>query len=116
MTKISNSPQLQVYGKDESVMLANFTGTINPVAILEDKVIQLLSEQCRKAKEEAQNAGGNLSASLELFSTLEGVLKSYRKIRDEYYDRIDIEREREEAEQRLQEAMSEIKVSTPPSE
>jgi hypothetical protein len=114
LTTNSNSPLLQVFGKDDSVMLANFTGTNKPVAILDDKVIDLLFDQSRNARAESLKMEGNVSAALELCTTLDAILKSYRKFRDEYYDRIDIEREREEAEQRLQEAMNGIKVSPPP--
>ena len=94
-------------------MLANLAGTDNPVAVLDDKTVDQLFNQSRKARTEALKTGGDTSAVLELCTTLDGVLKSYRKIRDEYYDRIDIEREREEAEQRLQEASSAINGSTP---
>lgn len=92
-------------------MLANFTGASNPVAILDDKVLDLLFVQCRNARAEALKTGGNASATFELCSTLEGVLKSYRKMRDEYHHRLDIELERDEAEQRLQDAMNALKKS-----
>jgi len=94
-------------------MLANPAGTNNPVAVLDDKIVDLLFNQSRKARTEVLKTGGDASAVLELCTTLDGVLKSYRKIRDEYYDRIDIEREREEAEQRLQDASNAIKASPP---
>ncbi len=83
-------------------MLANITGANDPVAILDDKILDLLFVQCRNAKAEALKAGG--SATLELFTTLDGVLKSYRNMRDEYHHRVEIELERDEAEQRLQAA------------
>jgi hypothetical protein len=104
MTTISKLPLLQVIDQDGSVMLANITGTNNPVAILDDKVLDLLSVQCRNARAEAVKTGGNVNAALDLCTTLDGVLKSYRKMRDEYHHRLDIELERAEAEQRLQEA------------
>ena len=104
MTTTSNSPLLQVLDQGCSVMLAHITGTNNPVAILDDKVLDLLFVQCRNARAETLKTGGNASATLELCTTLEGVLKSYRKMRDEYHHRLEIELEREEAEQRLQEA------------
>jgi hypothetical protein len=109
MTTTSKSPLLQVHGQDGQVMLANITGTNNPVAVLEDKVLDLLFVQCRKARAEALKTGGDASPTLELCTTLDGVLKSYRKMRDEYHHRLDIELERDEAEQRLQEAMNALK-------
>jgi ABC-type transporter lipoprotein component MlaA len=114
MTTVSKSPLLQVLGQDGSVMLANITGTDNPVAILDDKVLDLLFVQCRNAKAEALKTGSNVSATLDLCTTLDGALKSYRKIRDEYHHRLDIELERAEAEQRLQDAINAIQKSPPP--
>jgi len=111
MTTISKSPPLQVFGQDGPVMLANITGAINPVAVLDDKVLDLLFVQSRNAKAEAQKTGNNASATLELCTTLDGVLKPYRKMRDEYHHRLDIELERDEAEQRLQDAMNALKKS-----
>ena len=111
MTTISQSPLLQVIDQDGSVMLANIAGTDNPVAILEDKVLDLLVAQCRNARAEALKSGGNASAALDLCTTLDGVLKSYAKIRNDYLDRIDIERERAEAELRLQKASNAIEKS-----
>lgn len=111
LTTISNSPLLQVFGQEGSVMLANITGANNPVAILDDKVLDLLFVQCRNARAEALKTGGDANATLELCKTLDGVLKSYRKMRDEYHHRLDIELERDEAEQRLQEAMNALKKS-----
>lgn len=113
MTTISNSPLLQVIDQKDSVMLASITGTNNPVAILDDKVLDLLFVQCRNARTEALKAGGNASATLELCTTLEGVLKSYRKMRDEYHHRLEIELERDDAEQRLQDVQNEIQKSPP---
>jgi hypothetical protein len=110
----SNSSLLQVLDQDGSVMLANITGTNNPVAILDDKILDLLFVQCRNARAEALKMGGNASVTLELYATLDGVLKSYRKMRDEYHHRIEIELEREEAEQRLQEASNAIQKSQLP--
>jgi hypothetical protein len=111
MTMISKLPLLQVFDQEGSVMLANITGTNDPVAILDDKIIDLLFGQCRNARAEALKIGGDVSATLELCTTLDGVLKPYRKIRDEYNDRLDIERERAEAEQRLQDASNALKNS-----
>ncbi|MGB8408876.1 MAG: hypothetical protein WCE58_03070, partial [Gallionella sp.] len=67
MTTIFNSPLLQVLGQKGSVMLANITGANNPVAILDDKVLDVLLVQCRNARTEAQKTGG--SAALELCAT-----------------------------------------------
>jgi hypothetical protein len=106
MTTISKSPLLQVLDQDGSVMLANITGTNNPVAILDDKVLDQLFDQSRNARAEALNTGGNANATLELCTTLDGVLRSYRRMRDEFHHRIDIELERDEAEQRLQNAQN----------
>lgn len=113
MTTNSNPPLLQVFGQDDSVMLAHIAGTNNPVAILDDKILDLLFDQSRNAKAEALKTAGNGSAALALCTTLDGILKSYRKMRDEYHHRLEIELEREEAEQRLQEAMNAIKASPP---
>jgi len=95
-------------------MLANFAGESNPVAILDDKFIDLIFAQCRNARLEAVKAGGDMDATLELCTTLDGVLKAYRKMRDEYHHRLDIELERDEAEQRLQDAINAIQQSAPP--
>lgn len=114
MTTISDSPLLQVIGQKGPVMLANITGANDPVAILDGKVLDLLFVQCRNAKAEALKTGGGASASLELCTTLDDVLKSYRNMRDEYHHRLEIELEREEAEQRLQDATNAIQKSQPP--
>jgi hypothetical protein len=114
LTTTSDSPPLQVFRQEGSVMLANFTGETNPVAVFDDKFIDLLFAQCRNARAEAAKAGSDATATFELCATLDGVLKSYRKIRDEYHHRLDIELEREEAEQRLQDAINAIQKSTPP--
>jgi hypothetical protein len=95
-------------------MLANFTGGTNPVAVFEDKFMDQLFAQCRNARAEATKTGSDGNAILELFTALDAVLKSYRKIRDEYHHRLDIELEREEAEQRLQDAIDAIQKSIPP--
>ena len=116
MTTTSNSPLLKVFDQKDSVMLANFAGTHNTVAILEDKVVDRLFAQCRNARAEALKVGGNASATLELCTTLEGILKSYRKMRDEYHHRIEIELERDDAEQRLQDVQNAIQKSPPPSQ
>lgn len=111
MTTIPDSPLLQIRDQSGSVMLANVTGTDNTVAILDDKVLDLLFDQNRTARAEALKTGSNASASLELCTTLDGVLKSYRKMRDEYQHRLEIELERDEAEQRLQEAQNALQKS-----
>jgi hypothetical protein len=111
MTTISNSPLLQIFDQAGSVMLANITGSSNPIAILDDEVLDLLFVQCRNARAEALKTGGNVNATLDLCTTLDGVLKSYRKMRDEYHHRLEIELEREEAEQRLQVAQNALQKS-----
>ena len=113
MTTISNPPTLQVFDRNDPVMLASITGTSDLVGTLDDKVLDLLFAQCRNARAEALKAGDNASATLELCTTLEGVLKSYRKMRDEYHHRLEIELEREDAEQRLQDVQNEIQKSPP---
>ncbi|MGC2164696.1 MAG: hypothetical protein WA632_01630, partial [Gallionella sp.] len=60
------------------------------------------------AKAEALKASGTAPAIIELCETLERVLKNYRIIRDEYFHRIEIEAERDDAEQRLQDAINAI--------
>jgi hypothetical protein len=111
MTTLPKAPLLQVLDQDGSVMLANIPGTNNPVAILDDRVLDLLFAQCRDARAEALKADGNVGAAFDLYRTLDGVLKSYMKIRNEYYDRIEIERERAEAELKLQGAINALKES-----
>jgi hypothetical protein len=115
LTTISNSP-LQVLDRKDPVMLANITGTSNLVGTLDDKVLDQLFAQCRNARTEALKAGDNASATLELCTMLEGILKSYRKMRDEYHHRIEIELERDDAEQRLQDVQNAIQNSPPPSQ
>jgi hypothetical protein len=111
LTTIPDSPLLQVRDQSGPVMLANVTGTDNPVAILDDKVLDLLFDQNRDARAEALKTGGNASAMLELCTTLDSVLKPYRKMRDEYQHRLEIELERDEAEHRLQEAQNALQKS-----
>ncbi|MBI5430164.1 MAG: hypothetical protein HY938_06870 [Nitrosomonadales bacterium] len=94
-------------------MLANIPGTGDPVAILDNKVIDQLFVQCRNARAEALKNGGDASATIELCTALDGVLKSYRKMRDEYLHRVEIELERDEAEQRLQDVQNAIQKSAP---
>ena len=113
MTTSSGSPLLQIFGQEGPVRLALVSGENKPVAILDDQVLDLLFVQCRNARAEAQKTGGDASATLALCTTLEEVLRSYRKMRDEYHHRLEIELEREEAEQRLQEASNAIQKSTP---
>jgi len=114
LTTISNSPLLQVFDQEGSVKLVSITGAHNPVALLDDKVLDLLFVQCRNARAEALKAGSNVGATLELCTTLDVVLKSYRKMRDEYHHRIEIELERDDAEQRLQDVQNEIQKSQSP--
>ena len=116
MTTTSNQPLLQVFDQADSVMLANITGTSDLVGTLDDKVLDQLFVLCRNARAEALKAGDDASATLELCTTLEDVLKSYRKMRDEYHHRIEIELERDDAEQRLQDVQNEIQKSTPTSQ
>ena len=92
-------------------MLANTPGDEKPYAVFDDKIVDQLFTQCRIAKAEAKKAGSDANATLALCTLLEDALKSYRKIRDEYYDRLEIERERDEAEDRLNEVTSEIQKS-----
>ena len=109
----TNDALLQVYNRDGSAMLANFPASEQPYAVFDDKVVDQLFALCRIAKTEATKAGSGANATLELCAALEGVLKPYRKIRDEYYDRLEIEREREDAEERLQDVQNEIQKSHP---
>jgi hypothetical protein len=111
MTTNSILPLLQVLDQDGSVMLAQISGSDTTVAILDDKVLDLLYAQCRNAKAEAVKSDIDKNAALELCATLDGILKSYRKIKHDYTDRIEIERERAEAEQSLQEASNAINAS-----
>jgi len=111
MATTSQLPILQVLDQDGSVMLANIPGTNDPVAILDEIALGLLNAQCRNARAEALKRAGEAGATLELCATLDNILKSYSKIRNDYYDRIDIEREREEAELKLQEAINAIEKS-----
>ena len=113
MTTNSNQPLLQVSDQADSVMLANLPGTHNTVAILDDKALDRLFSLCRNARAEAQKAGDNAGATLELCTALEDVLKPYRKMRDEYHHRIEVELERDDAEQRLQEVQNAIQKSPP---
>jgi hypothetical protein len=111
LTTISNSPRLQVIDQAGAVMLANIAGTSDLAAILDDKVLDQLFVLCRNARMEAQKS--NAGATLELCTTLDGILKPYRKMRDEHHHRLEIELEREEAEQRLQDVQNEIQKSPP---
>lgn len=113
MTTNPDSPLLQVVDRQDTVMLASIAGTHNSIAVLDDRVIDQLFALCRNAKTEAQQSGGKASATLELCTTLEGVLKTYRKMRDEYHHRIEIELERDDAEQRLQDVQNAIRKSHP---
>jgi hypothetical protein len=114
MTTISQAPLFQILDQNGPVMLAKITGSPNPVAILDDKVLDQLVAQCRNAKAEAMKSEGNASAALTLCTTLEGVLKPYRKMLDEYHHRLEIELERDEAEQRLQDASNAIQKTQRP--
>jgi hypothetical protein len=114
LTIIPDPPHFQILGQKGPVTVANFAGTDKPVAILDDDVLELLVVQCRNAKTEAQKTGVNVNAALELCTTLGGVLSSYTHIRNEYYDRIEIERERTEAEHDLQEAISALQQPRSP--
>jgi len=86
-----------------------------PVAILDDQVLDQLFAQSRSARVGIPKTADDAGAVLELLATLDGILKPYRKMRDEYYHRLDIELEREEAEQRLQDATNAIRNPRPPS-
>jgi hypothetical protein len=114
LTTIPDSPHLQILGQKDSVTVANIAGKDDPVAILDDKILDLLVVQCRNAKAEASNSGADVNATLELCTTLGGVLSSYSHFRNEYYDRIEIERERAEAEHDLQEAINALQQPRSP--
>lgn len=113
MTTSSTSQQLEILGEKDTLVVANVAGLDNPVAILGNKVLDQLAALCRKAKAEATKAGDGASAALELCTTLDGMLKACAHIRDEYYDRIEIERERDEAESRLMDASSALQKPSP---
>ena len=87
MVRGSDTPQLQVLGREGPVALANMSGASNPVAILDDGILDLLVVQCRKAKEEAQDnrATVNDGAILALCATLSSILDPYVQMRNKYY-------------------------------
>ncbi len=108
LTVKENAPVIQVHLQKDIVMLASVSGASGILAILDDKVLDQLYVLSRKAKAEVLSADGNARAVTELCETLDGVLKTYRMMRDEYFHRLEIEAERDDAEQRLQEAINAI--------
>jgi hypothetical protein len=113
MTTSIKLPQLQVLDREGSIMLAKVAGTDNAVAVVDDQVLNQLLVECRNAKAGALKTGEHASSVLDLCMSLESALKPYMKIRNDYFDRIDIERERAEAELKLQEAINGIENSPP---
>ena len=114
MTTNSKLPQLQVLDQEGPVMLAKLSGTDDVAAVVDDRILKQLLSECRDAKAEAQKAGVSAGSILDLCATLENVLRPYMKIRNDYLDRIDIERERAEAEHNLQQAINGIE--SPPAQ
>lgn len=84
-------------------MLASTAGIRGIFGVLDEKVLDKLFTQSR-------NARADNGATGELCDTLEAVLKTFRIIRDEYYHRLEIEAERDDAEQRLQDAINAIQA------
>jgi len=108
LTVKDNTPVLQVHIQKDAVMLASIPGADNIYAVLDNNLLDKLHKQSRNAKAETLKADGTAGATAELCETLDGVLKVYRMIRDEHYHRIEIEAERDDAEQRLQDAIDAI--------
>lgn len=77
-------------------MLANVQGAANPVAIIDDAVLDLLAAQCRSAKDEAlANPGNaNVGAVMALCSTLGSVLDECRAVRNKFFGGLGGEQER----------------------
>jgi len=88
-------------------MLASASGTGSIFGVLDEKLLDKLFAQSR-------NARADNGAITELCDTLEAALKTFRIIRDEYYHRLEIEAERDDAEQRLQDAINAIHGSPRP--
>lgn len=95
MNESLDLPVVQILSDRGPVMLANLQGASNPVAILEDTVLDLLAAQCRSARDEALANPGDASvgAVMALCATLSGVLDEYRSVRNKFYGGIGGEQE-----------------------
>jgi hypothetical protein len=85
-----NFPVMQILSARGPVMIANVQGAANPVAIIDDSILDLLAAQCRSAKDEAlANPGNaNVGAVMALCATLSSVLDEYKGVRNKFYDGI----------------------------
>jgi hypothetical protein len=104
-------PVIQVLGQDGPVMVANVSGASNPVAIIDDTILDKLAVQCRNAKAEAlANPGdANVGAVLELCATLNTVLEIYKQARNKYYGGIGDERQKAALLREFEQAVKALK-------
>jgi hypothetical protein len=99
MTEKSAEQTIQVLGKEGPVTIANIPGAANPVAIIDDTVLDKLVVQCRRAKEEAlvEFRSTNGTATLELCATLAEILQQYATLRNKFHTGVGIEVSRDAA-------------------
>jgi hypothetical protein len=111
MSENPEFPVLQILGQDGPVMVANVSGALNPVAIIDDTILDKLVVQCRNAKAEAlANPGdANVGAVLELCATLSSVLDLYKETRNKYYGGIGDERQKAAILREFQESVKALK-------
>jgi hypothetical protein len=111
MTEKSAEQTIQVLGKEGPVTIANLPGAANPVAIIDDTVLDRLVVQCRRAKEEAlvEFRSTNGTATLELCATLAEILQQYATLRNKYHTGIGPERDRDAMLRELEATMKTLK-------
>jgi hypothetical protein len=77
----------QLLAKDGAVSVGNLSGAANPVAVVDDSVLDHLSALCQRAKAEAlaNPLEAKNDAVLELCTALARVVNLYGSVRSKYY-------------------------------
>jgi hypothetical protein len=90
MSTMADGPQnqpLQILSEEGPVLVGNMAGAHNPVAILDDSILDNLVVLCGSARLEAEGAPdqSKVSAVLELCAKIGEILELYTRTRNKYY-------------------------------
>ncbi len=115
MTNNPTSPEFHVLDRGEFFVLGNLAGAVNPVAILDNVILDKLVVLCHNAQAEAVSnpPGANTAAVLALCGTLSSLLERYAAVRNKYYDGLDSEQMYAAALRELEDAVEQLKKSYP---
>jgi len=102
--------KIQIHEKIEGVQLASIWGGENPVAIVEDKVLDKLYVQCERAKKQALENKDKceIDSILTLCNTLSEILVMYSNSRNSYYEGVGPDREVEELNIQIEDLVNEL--------